>query len=340
MKLHFLYRIVILFICTFHSYPLYCTMYHFTFPDRYQEKSCSEESIAPFNEMIISWNGSRPIQDTYLISFRLRVQLSPKDTQPQWTPWMSYALWGCDGQASFCENNPSFHTKIDEDVISLQNGFSANGFQVKVSSTTHSTLPIDIRSLHIYTEDSTQTSSSLSAEQGKSTSPLNVPQISQLTLQHPRNRDLCSPTSLTSALSFLMSTPIDPLNTPQEVWDKRSNIFGNWVFNTAYASTVLGSKFSVWVERLSGFDSLYAILQKGLPVIVSIRGTLKGALIPYKSGHLIVIRGYNHEKKTVLCMDPAYPDDSMTYVEYDLDEFMEAWKRRRYIAYIFHPSNK
>ena len=116
------------------------------------------------------------------------------------------------------------------------------------------------------------------------------------------------------------------------------DIFGNWVLNTAQASSVLGNKWQCWVERLAGFGDIYDRLKNNLPVVVSVKGPLPGARFPYTNGHLIAVKGYNPKTEQVLCMDPAFQADEATAVAYNLSDFMDAWSRRRRIAYVFEPS--
>ena len=62
--------------------------------------------------------------------------------------------------------------------------------------------------------------------------------------------------------------------------------------------------------------------------------------LPYEEGHLIVVKGYDASKKRVLCMDPAYPTNAETNVEYPYEAFMDAWGRRRRLAYLFSKAEK
>lgn len=98
---------------------------------------------------------------------------------------------------------------------------------------------------------------------------------------------------------------------------------------------MLGPKWNCWVERLNGFDEVYNQLLQGNPVVVSVRGPLKGSAAPYTKGHLMAVIGYRPIEHKVICMDPAFPSDQETIVEYDLEDFLQAWSRRGKIAYVF-----
>jgi hypothetical protein len=146
---------------------------------------------------------------------------------------------------------------------------------------------------------------------------------------------MCSPTSTSAVIQYLQGCYIDPISFSSNVHDNAHDIYGNWILNTANAAAILGAGWHCWVQRLNGFDELYQQLEKRIPVVVSIKGPLEGAPLPYEEGHLIVVKGYDASKKCVLCMDPAYPTNTETNAEYPFEAFMHAWRRRRHLAYIF-----
>ncbi len=159
-----------------------------------------------------------------------------------------------------------------------------------------------------------------------------------MALPHPRHRDLCSPTATTAAINFLLKKrAVDPLAFAKEVHDSGFDIYGNWVLNMAAAYEALRGNYQTLVARLPDFCTVYAQLVKGLPVVVSIKGTLPRAQIAYPYGHLILIIGYEGNKKEVLCMDPAFNSDPETLVSYPIEPFLEAWGARRNLAYLFKP---
>jgi hypothetical protein len=110
--------------------------------------------------------------------------------------------------------------------------------------------------------------------------------------------------------------------------------------NIAYAWTILGKKWSCWIQHLNGFIAIQELLKKNTPVVVSVKGPLPGSALPYNQGHLLVVKGYQHQHKKVLCMDPAFGEDDLTNVTYDLQDFLEAWARRGCIAYVFEQNNQ
>lgn len=282
-----------------------------------------EENLNPFDELILSWNAERPNKGKFLFYVRVKTK--------EWSPWLLYALWGHEGQSSFSSADEDTAVKVYQDTLEMMKG-KATAFQIKVVPQEGAHLS-SIYGLHVYINSgkgSQKTAPSLTSI------TLKVPGLSQMALDHVRHADLCSPTSTTAVTRYLANDDtIDPLFFAEHVWDSGFDIFGNWVFNVAQASTYLGNRWSCWVERLQGFNDIHCYINQGTPVIVSVRGPLPGSAQAYAKGHLLVVMGYDSINQRVICMDPAFPQDHETHVSYALSDFMEAWSRRGNVAYIF-----
>lgn len=284
-----------------------------------------QKEMAPFTEMILSWNAKRPRQGEYLIYVKVKT--------PTWSPWLLYACWGAEEQTSFHNTTEQAPVRVYQDAVELLAGNQATGFQVKVEANEGASLQ-DFYSIHVYTNGKEASSQSFPNE--VDTIQLPVAGLSQMTLAHVRSKDLCSPTSTASVVRYLsQKKTVDPVSFAQNVWDKNFNIFGNWVLNVAQASHELGPNWHCWVQRLDHFMDIYSQLRQGFPVVVSVRGPLSGSALPYAQGHLITVIGYDVKQRQVICMDPAFPSDEKTLVGYPLSEFVEAWSRRGKIAYLF-----
>lgn len=304
-------------------FSLEANMYH----QKIIKTQWQEQEVIPFDEMFLSWSAKRPTNGKYL--FQVSVKVSDV-----WSAWIPYAQWGSDGQAGSSRKLKKFPAKVHQDALIVLNENMATGFQVKVICEGTASLD-DIYGLHVYTNGKGNKVSS----EGSMKVPisLEVKGLSQMVLDHPRHKSLCSPTSTTAVVRYLLeSTSICPIAFAQNVWDSRFDIYGNWVFNTAHAASLLGPKWSCWVERLSGFSEIYHQLEKGFPVIVSIRGPLEGSGTSGKTGHLIAVIGYDPVKNRVLCRDPGLESDDQTQTSFPLSEFLEAWGKRGNIAYIFN----
>jgi len=266
----------------------------------------------PFNELILSWNGRRPKTGHWTFFVRL--------FQNEWSPWLKMAEWGPDFQRSFAEENG--FAKSHQDIAKPKNGY-CTGYEIKVEG--------DPDSVTVCLSDLSQfpiIKPILPPVQLQ-----NIPTQSQQILPHSRAKDLCSPTSTSMALHFLQC-PIDPILFATKVHDHTFDIYGNWMLNTAAASEFLRPKYRTYVARLPDFAALHTQLQKGLPVVVSIKGPLPGAPLAYANGHLILVTGYDQDR--VYCMDPGFHANEQTLTSYALDDFLEAWTtRRKNLAYLF-----
>jgi hypothetical protein len=269
-----------------------------------------QENIPPFDEMIISWNGERRAENKIFARVKLE----------EWSPWFLYATWGNISQFS-CQKKEGF-VEVYQDILQITEGKKVSGFHIKTDQ------PLR---LHVYTNSHAQPT----AQNIDRPIFLEVPGLSQITLDHPRATSLCSPTSLTALLRYFSKKRVEPLQIAERVWDQGFDIFGNWVFNVAEGWTHLGPNWSAWVERLTGFSDIYRRLTLKTPVIVSVRGPLLGSAEAYEHGHLIVVSGFNPKTQEVHCMDPAFASDDGTHVCYHLEHFMAAWERRGKVAYIF-----
>ncbi len=162
---------------------------------------------------------------------------------------------------------------------------------------------------------------------GKEVTPIS--QKEQYTVDNPR---ICSPTSLCMAMNAL-GRPIALSQVLQNVYDPVADIFGNWFFNTAYASQ---QKLDVHFWRFNSLSDLSFFCNSEALVIASVayqEGELPNAAQPKTSGHLLVIRGWKDGK--VLVADPAAETAAGVLREYDAQPFAQAWlKNRQGAAYI------
>ena len=224
--------------------------------------------------------------------------------------------------------------QVYQDAVEVLQDNKASGFKIRITTNENASLD-GFRTLHISAINRRTHSVGFVPMEYVSVN-LKVKGLSQIALPDERHLRLCSPTSTTAVINFL-SDPLDlsPIEFANSVVDSAFDIYGNWILNTAQASHVLGKPWHCFVARLTTFNQIIEQLKKGYPVVVSIKGPLKGSALPYESGHLVVVTGYDSEHQEVFCMDPAFPADDLTHVKYPLNEFLTAWSRRQGIAYIF-----
>ncbi len=296
-----------------------------------------EEAKIPFNELIFSWNAVRPRSGRYEFSIRIKAI-------DRWSCWIKYAEWGAFSQRSFSYCNDKI-AQLNVDTLTVKKGLLATAFEVKIKAIEGALLD-DVHFL--YASVSNLDKYKIIKASGKLKSGFidRVPQRSQMVIKHARANDMCSPTSTSTALSYFLQKNyvdlfyrgcLDPLDFAALAYDSGNDIYGNWVLNVAAAYDVAGGKLACRVQRLANFNELHSCLINDCPVVVSVKGPLRGGATPYKNGHLMVVIGWDAAKKRVLCIDSAFKTDKKTKVWYDGDDFLKAWGRRKNLSYVFVP---
>lgn len=273
--------------------------------------SWEEKNTLPFNELILSWNGIRPKKGKWTF------WVSLKDEE-----WLKYAEWAPDSQRSF-KSVGNFAESYQDVVIPKE---LCTHFRIKVEGE-------DLSQLHFLNVClSNLANHAIIIPQNLPPVLLKgVPRQSQMILDHPRHRDLCSPTSTSTAVNYLLKKRIDPLLFANLCHDNEFDIYGNWILNIAEAYNQIRSRCHV--ERLTDFNALHAKLMQGRPVVVSVKGTIPGAPRPYPCGHLMCVIGFDNGK--VYCIDSGFTDNESTFVGYEIADFLQAWGIRRNLAYVF-----
>ncbi|MEM7175530.1 MAG: C39 family peptidase [Chlamydiota bacterium] len=323
--------IYIAILCSlFLPLQLFPAMFHHIL-DHLEEQATTyqweQPSDTPFDELIISWYADRPSNGHYAIYASIKVD-------ENWSPWLPYALWGTDFQQTFDSGN-DFFIRSYQDVVSVGEGKKGSAFRIQIRAEDGASLN-DFHRLHVSATDLSQFSPDLPTFIcEKSVSRFPVPLISQMALSDPRNKRLCSPTSATALVNFYnKDTASNAIDFAEKVYDKRWNIFGNWVFNVAQASLLLGKNYICYVERIENLTDIFS----HIPVVISIKADLPNGAVPYsKSGHLLVVAGYDNDRQSFNCMDPAFQTNQDTAVDYQAVDLLPAWNCSKRIAYVIFP---
>jgi Peptidase_C39 like family len=294
-------------------------------------------SIACFSELICSWNAFRPEKGGY---FSFWIQARDSVTK-NWYMWHQMAQWGKDSSGKNMQRSlvsrGSHGTKYIYVRLELPKYRLADGFRLRIKAHNGASLK-NIERVAINGIDLKKFSSESNAQLLKDLPSVyisGVPKWSQMVLNHPRYKSLCSPTSIAMLLGFLLKQYCDPREVARGAYDEGLKVYGNWSLNVAHAFERCKGKVAFHVERLKSFKDLHSHLKQGIPVIVSIRGPLKGAPLPsYTNGHLLVVVGYNKRLRKVLCHDPACSSNTRTAIAYNLNDFIVAWECSKRLAYI------
>lgn len=279
----------------------------------------------PFTQLIFSWNALRP-EKGY---FRFYVQIH---TQGGWSDRYKMLEWGSGVQKSYlqrADNKPSYHHVR----LEMPKGEWADGVRITIEAHEGAILSL-VHYIHCCLTNMQQfKAESMPNFSLKSIKIKNVPTISQLALEHEDNWRICSPTSLSMLLGYLKQEKIDPLIVAQHAYDQGLGVYGSWPFNLAHAYEQ-APQYQFKVQRLASFHDLYQQLKRGFPVVVSVRGTIKGGAKPYDNGHLLVVVGWNNKKKHVIVHDPAFQEHDDVVREYPLEDFLKAWEKSHKLAYM------
>ena len=289
--------------------------------------------VAPFTQLIVSFNVERPTEGSF--DFFLRVHTQGKNAQ-EWEPWTKIATWSDSAQKSFFSktSDTTFnYVRLEMNPALLGDAYG-DGFEVRVEKTKTASLDA-VKGLFVCASNYKEFKPErpyLASKGLASVRVKGVPKKSQKLIDHPRIGALCSPTTLSMVLEFLLQESIDPLETARNVYDEGLDVFGSWPFNMAYAFEKTEGRFFFYVARLSSFAQLHRMLSS-MSVGLSVRGAIKGARKNYPSGHFLVVVGYDAEKKQVICFDPAFDTLDKVEVAYDIAEFLPAWERSNRLIY-------
>ena len=159
-------------------------------------------------------------------------------------------------------------------------------------------------------------------------------------LENPRIASrVCSPVSTAMALG-VFGQRVDYQGIIDACFDPVTKMYGMWPLAIRVASRhgCIGA-----VELMSDWSDVIAILERGYPVVASIRygmNELPGTPQRSTGGHLVVVHGIVNSRSSgqlVLVNDPAAPNHGTVTRRYPLDAFSKAWFRYRGAAYILTP---
>lgn len=287
-----------------------------------------QKDVPDFSQVVISWNAQRPSIGYF--SFEVRVR--SKKTG-QWGEWHHMADWGSIQKSYYDQGDgisQAHHVRLE-----LLKTRYADGFAVKITPRNGASLAlidgcfVSVSNYHFFKHEQSGVYDS-----HKSIMIKKVPKFSQFLVQHPENSRICSPTSCAMLVNFLHENVVSPDSFSTQVYDEGLETYGSWPFNTAHAYELAGKNYFFYVTRLPSFQKIYDYLQKGIPVVVSVRGSIDGAPQPYPHGHLMVIVGWNKHSQTVVCHDPAAKKEKQVLQRYPIQSFLQAWERSYRLAYI------
>jgi hypothetical protein len=157
------------------------------------------------------------------------------------------------------------------------------------------------------------------------------PALSQMTAPPELASRICSPTSVAMVLAHWGHTDAWRAIV-DECRDPATGMYGVWPL--AVAAAARRGRIGA-VEVFAAWDEPLAVLQRGIPLVTSIRferGQLPGAPLERTAGHLVVLFAAGPDRVTV--NDPAAPDPASVTRTYPAQAFSAAWLGWRGAAYI------
>lgn len=292
----------------------------------------AKTDLPKFTQLVFSWNAFRPEKGHFTFYGQVR-----NATTKKWSKWHRMITWGSKYQKSFKTQSDGLSSYHHVRLEAPANP-AADAFAIKIVTEDGKNLSL-LKSFAVSLsnlEDFNNESEAVHAHL-KSVYIKGVPRFSQFELDHPRNDGLCSPTSCAMLTGYLTSMNIDPIAFAEKSHDQGLDKYGSWPFNMAHAFELSHGKILFAVTRLPSFKNLYDHLCKGIPVVVSVRGHIKGAPRVYQNGHLLVVIGYDSKTKEVICHDPAVTESKLGKKRYHLKSFLQAWERSHRLAYLADP---
>ena len=274
----------------------------------------------PFSSLVLSANYRSPAEEGSVL---LEAQVCVAD---KWSDFYKLGLLSRKQAVSFSGQQNSFG-RVETDELALTSPAEAYRLRLKCTAGAEVSF-IAVAGVYSPFEYGAQEASRLPVYPFEK----EVFPQSQMEILHPDCRRICSPVSLWMALNALgVKTPLEEMI--RGVFDSYSNMYGNWLFNTAYAG---GLGTEAYVRRFGALAELEDFITPKSLVIASIAyepGELTGAAIERTTGHLVVVCGWKEGK--ILAADPAAPNQQTVLRMYDAHEFANAWlNHKKGAAYI------
>lgn len=292
-----------------------------------------KHDMPQFSQLMFSWNAFRPSAGYFTFYVQVRDAKSKA-----WGVWHKMAEWGAQVQRSFA-SNPACKTKYLHVRLEANKGHLSDAFRVRVNASEGADLghfrgfAVSLSNFNNFKESSVNES----IRSLPSTYISNVPKQSQFRVPYDRNDSICSPTSVGMLIGSLTDQNINYREFVRGSFDDGLNVHGSWPFNMAHAFEHCKGNIHFSVGRLNSFTQLHTRLQKGIPVVVSVRGYLNGAAKVYDKGHLLVVVGWDAKRQQVICHDPAFKSNHKVLKRYSVRSFLCAWDRSHRLAYLADP---
>ncbi len=292
-----------------------------------------KQDVPMFSQLLLSWNAQRPEKGHFAFFVRAH-NVHTKE----WGAWHRMIEWGNEKQRSFESKSDGFtkyvHVRLETEPLQLADGFCIKVVGAKGASFSRmKSLSVTVANLRTFVSEN----HAHVAKKCTTARIENVPKISQISIDHVDSKRICSPVSCTMLSEYVTKRKGCPVTFAINSFDKGLDSYGSWPFNIAHLYEQADGSIRCYSTRLNSFKDIHTHLMKGIPVVVSVRGSIPKAPQPYRYGHLLIVIGYDASTQDVLCHDPAKEGHHNVEQRYALKDFLQAWEASHRLAYMVEP---
>ncbi|QDV07050.1 hypothetical protein Poly30_25690 [Planctomycetes bacterium Poly30] len=283
---------------------------------------------AAFTEALPSWNVPSGTP------FTVEIRALAAATDGAWSPWLRIGEWAAPPRGEDTPTRFDFG-KVAVDVLQLQKPHRA--VELRFRGTETPLDPADVAA-SVVLSDMGQLNIQLAAtgqEPWRETARVEVEPRSQRTVGDDIGGRICSPTSV-SMVSAYQGADVPTRTMAETLFDADHDIYGNWN-RAVQGPATLGIPGRL--VRVSSWDAVADYLDRGLPVVASIRakeGQLRGAPYNKTAGHLLVVTGLGPKGK-VHVNDPAARLPLDVPRVYRREDMEQVWFANGGVGYVFGP---
>lgn len=294
-------------------------------PDAQQGVYTSPEiPTAPFEYLVLSWNGSTPGDSSLKVEARLWHR-----EEAAWTDWLSWGNWHLAPGRSSRSSNTSLAVLSDDTAWVTGDNTRSDKLQLRTTLTGQGA---SLRRLAYTTRDTAIPERTIDASHS-GTPGGDVIAYSQYIRESTIAGVMCSAVTICTQLNLLGEDYLSE-EIALHQYDAGMNGFGNWSFNVALAGELGYKSYVTYADE----EQLLTLLDQGRPVGMSVKYSDKpGGNYPYLEGapittpgHLITVRGYEivDGQRWYLVSDSAAPTDQEALKRYRGSQLMDAWVNR------------
>jgi Peptidase_C39 like family len=284
------------------------------------------------DQLIVSWNAELPSGT--------RLQVDARAFYPDHaTKWFHLGLWSADPSKhprTSVKGQQDSDGDVDTDTLVLKQGAAL--FQVRVTLLGEGRKKPKLKFLSLSLLDSQAVPAALPPKRAAWGKLIDVPERSQMAYEN--GDKICSPTTISMLLahwSQQLGRPGLDCDVPEVVTGVNDPAWGgtgNWVFNTAYAGSF--RRLRAYTTRLSDVSELEALIERGIPVGLSLCYNRLRGKSREPSGHLVVCVGFTKNGDPIINDPGTSKQVRKTFPRANL---VDAWAYSKNAVYLVYPVN-